>query len=73
MSKSLFRFTSGHQPSYDHMAITSWKSKDIFTLRWKVSQIESIKKRRFNQTRSSIEVFFADTSSYVFYLVKRDI
>lgn len=55
------------------MAITSWKSKDIFTLRWKVSQIESIKKRRFNQTRSSIEVFFADTSSYVFYLVKRDI
>jgi hypothetical protein len=42
-------------------------------MRWRIMDIESIKKRRFNQTRSSIEIFFTDTSSYVFYLVKRDI
>lgn len=55
------------------MAICSWKSTEIFTIRWKLTEIESIKKRRFNQTRSSIEIFFTDTSSYVFYLVNRDV
>jgi hypothetical protein len=55
------------------MAICSWSSKEVFTMRWRIMDIESIKKRRFNQTRSSIEIFFTDTSSYVFYLVKRDI
>jgi hypothetical protein len=42
-------------------------------MRWKINEIDSIKKRRYNQARSSIEIFFTDTSSYVFYLVRRDI
>jgi hypothetical protein len=55
------------------MAICRWSNKQVFSMRWKINQIESIKKRRYNQTRSSIEIFFTDTSSYVFYLVRRDI
>jgi hypothetical protein len=55
------------------MAICSWRNKEVFTMRWKINEIDSIKKRRYNQARSSIEIFFTDTSSYVFYLVRRDI
>jgi hypothetical protein len=55
------------------MAICSWLNKEVFTMRCKINEIDSIKKRRYNQARSSIEIFFTDTSSYVFYLVRRDI